>query len=707
MCLSLTDAVGELPVHGSVTMSDKERRFFDALHWACSNMLPDYKLGANVRGLCREWSTNLKREWRFEIGPEQLRKWLYRYRDHGDKGLRNGRLAGKPLEKRKLHPRVIDEFWGIYLAMKDKASKEAAWLKLITRLVEGEVIGEVLTWQRLHNSLYPERERPAVCPWSNHNPPPGWSLSNFTTQQVPSAIAKELALRGMGAAKALLAKTAGIRIDWSTLRIGECLMIDDHDVDFRCLVDGQFVRLRLIVLRDVRTRRHLAYVVRPRIKDEDGTERSITRRDVMHLMAGFLWNYGLPRDYTCYLHCERAAATISVEDEARLFRVTKGLLKIDRTAIFQGVVKMSSYRERGGTPTGKPQIESGFRLLDLELAHLRGATGSNYTKKHGEHEARLSAAKKLVERARDLPVEQRNKLAEMVKSGDVKFPFLSIWEAHQEIADAMQRMDARDWHEMEGFLKVEEFRTSQDSTLYLPLNPELAFTRSNDEQEMIREYLVDYPESLQNRMKSWGRSRRESSVECWKRLGLGAAFVRISHASLFELLLDVHVKPWSGTGEVMLEIQGEKIFFRGQIDAKPNQMLRFNFNADEPRAVWALDEAGHCLGTLKPVERVHYHDTEGKRALADFKATVLQGGFHEVRRYELSNPADIENFTDDAALAQLMTNLEGDQGRIVPVATLHSETSAALLAEVERSMTLPKPEDARRELAAKKRRART
>jgi hypothetical protein len=685
-------------------MTDSARRFFDPLHWACVNMRASIEAGNGVREVCRIFSQRLLEERDLVLSPERLRKWYYKFEAEGPKGLINGRLMGKPPEKRTVSPAIIDEFWAAFLGMKDKASKEGAWRILMARLVSGQPMECGMTWMRLYMQLHPAADVPPACPWSHHNPPPGWSLGNFTTQQVPSAVAQVLALRGMGAAKALLAKTAGVRIDWASLRVGECLMIDDHDVDFRCWVQGQMVRLRLIVLREVRTRRHLAYCVRPRTKDDDGTERSISRRDVQHLLAGFLWNFGLPRDYPCYLHCENAAAAVTREFEEMLHRVTGGRLLIDRTALYSGVVKMSGYKQSGGTPTGKAIIESGFRLFDRELCHIRGATGSNYTVKPEEHQGRLNASKKMLDRVRELPVTRQNELAEAVKSGEVKFPFASLWEAHEEIALAMQRMDARDWHEMEGFLQVHEFRTSPDSAIYYPLNRELAELRSNEDQAIIKEFLCDTPEVWQKRMIGWGRNRAESSAECWLRLASKVPFVSISRASLFELLLDGQSAKWPGTGEIRLEIAGEKIAFRGRIEAEANQVLRFRYNADAPRAVWVQDHAGRVLGTLARSERLSYHDAEGIKDAAAFKASALGRALHEVRGLELSNRDEIREIQDDANLAALMSAFEGEHARPVPVAAMQCDTSSALLAAVEATPeSLPDEADSWRELARARR----
>ncbi|GAA5137497.1 hypothetical protein GCM10023213_14320 [Prosthecobacter algae] len=677
-------------------MTDSARRFFDGLRWVMVNLDTLIKAGQKKRPLCVIWAAELRAEYGIELSAERIRKYHDKWLEVGEKALINKSLCGKAPEKKSLPPAIVDQFWALYLDMKDKASEAAAWRALMAKLVKGEKLNGGITWQSLFFSLHPAADLPAACPWNHHNPPPGWSQSNFAAQPKPSDVVKALALRGMGAAKAVLARQAGVRMEWSSLRIGECYMIDDHDVDFRCIVEGQLVRLRLIVLIEVRSRRVMAYVVRPRLKDEDGTERSISRRDVQHLVAGWLHKYGLPRDYPAYFHCENAAAAITTDFEMILHRVTDGRLIIDRTALYSGVCQMASFRQSGGTPTGKAPIESKFRLFDIELAHVRGATGRNYIHKPEEHQGRLNAASALIKRARALSPMDQSDLAQLTQQGDVKMPFPSLWEAHQEIHLAIQRMDARTWHKMEGFLEVAEFRTDPQGTTFYPLHEALFEQQSKDTQELIKEFLT-YPDSLQNRMLSWGRVRAESSAECWLRLLKGVSFVKVSDAGLAELLLDSITAEWPGTGAIRLDIAGDKIEFKGRLeDVLPKTKLRFRFNQDAPSAVWVQDLAGRPLGTLNREDRAHYHDADALKDRAAFKAAELARGIQEVRRYELSSPDAIAALQDNLNTAALMTAFEGPHAAPVPVATIHSETSEALVKEME-GRTLP---PAKKETAA-------
>ncbi len=685
--LSLTTSAAETASEGidQSRLTERGRRDFEAKKWACLNIQAALHKGFKKRPTCQAVARELMLEHNLKLSPERLRKLYDAWTSSGDERLVSGLLQGRSA---KLVPaKIIQQFWGIYLDMKDKASKDAAWRNLIDRLTRGERMAGGLTWQALWLQLHPTAELPPACPWNHHNPPPGWTKSSFTSQPEPDAVTTALALRGVAGAKAVLSKIAGVRIDWATLRIGECYMIDDVDGDFRCIVDGQIVRLRLIVLIEVRSRRVLAYVVRPRTTEDDGTMRSITRRDVQHLLAGWLWKFGLPRDYESTLHMENASATTGPAFNDMLSRVTGGRLGTHKTAVYDHVVKIGGYREHGGTPTGKPQIESKFRLFHTYLSHVRGWTGRNYLTKPGEHEDRMRETRLLMNRAEALPDHAKDELELKLKSGELKLPFMSLWEAHEEIGQAFAQMDRRMWHEMEGFLQVREFRTAEDSGIYYPLNAELLPLQNSKARDTIREFL-ESPPNWQAKFLAWGRERAESSAECWTRLAAQEPWVKISENAMFELLLDHKQTEWNGTGSVRIDIGGRTIEFRPQAGTLPlniptKSKVLVRYNEDAPELAVIQDHAGRVLGSLIRSDRTHYHDLEGKREQAGFKAVTLQHAIQNVQVYQSTNPESIREIDERSKLAAFMDAFEGDHAAVKPGATIQSGESDALVTAMQ------------------------
>jgi hypothetical protein len=678
-------------------LTERGRKDFAAKKWAVLNIQSGLSHGQKLRPLCLQYASALRTEFALDLGDEQLRKLFYKWDKEGDEKLISGLLKGKK-QARLIPAKVIQMYWSIYLDMKDKASKDGAWRHLMDRLCKGETLSGGITWQRLWLELHPTAELPLACPWNHHNAPPGWTKSTFTSLPEPDELVQALMLRGMAGAKALLAQTAGIRIDWSTLRLGECYMIDDHDPDLYCIVNHQIVRLRLIVLIEVRSRRVLAYVVRPRTTDDDGTMRSITRRDVQHLLAGWLWKFGLPRDFKSTLHMENAAATVNDFYSDILGRVTGGRLSTHKTALYDHVVRQ--YREHGGTPTGKPQIESKFRLFETCLSHSRGWTGRNYLSKPQELEDRKLETRKLLKRMEALPAQVQEELTSKVQHDEMRLPFLSLWEAHEQIGHAFAAMDTRMWHEMEGFLRVREFRTAPDSVLYYPLNPELLPLQNRDARETIQTFLST-PIDWQNKFLAWGRERAESSAECWQRLAAQQPWVKIGENSMYELLMDHKASEWNGTGSVRIEVAGRAVEFRPLKDALPLQIqakskVIVRYNEDAPELAIIQDAAGRVLGSLLRSDRTHYHDLEGKRGQAEFKAVTLAHALQEVKVYDSLNPESIRELKDRETVAAFMSPFEGEHGAVTPEATITDAQSDALVQAVAAAQQQqPKPVSAR------------
>lgn len=664
-------------------LTDSARRRFDALKRVLTKLDSAVRAGGKVRPLCRSLSSEVN------LSPERLRKRYEAWRiTKSDQHLVDLRLCGgsatpQALPQSALPQAVVDLFHAQRQRMADKDPNRASWRWIITQLITGESLpGGVGTWQTLWMQLHPHAEVPSSCPWNFHNPPPGWSLSTFTRLPAPSAIADALATEGVGAAKALLAKHAAVRIDWTSLRPMELIWFDDHDVDFGVIVAGQVVRLRLILARDARTRRVLAYGVRPRLKEEDGTRRSITRRDMQHLIAGLLYTFGLPRDYPVKLCVENAAAAIATEFEPILSRVTQGRVTVDRTGLYRQVVRYGGHKEQGGSPTGKAAHESGFRLFDIELAHIRGQFGSNYTVKPGEVEGRLQDANNLLKSIDSEALINAN--------GDgPRLPFCDLMEANQEIHLALKRMDARMWHEMEGFLSIPEFRFSTGDPVFRPLHPAHFEFLSSDLQADIRAF-AEAPESMQNRWLAYGRTRRESSAEAWRRLASKIPFVGLNENALFELFLDLS-KPveYHGMNTLRLEIAGVSHEFRGfdhRLEA--GQKITARFNADKPEMIWLQDHAGRCLGMMNRVDRLNYKDAQGRRDAMEFQAVQLAHATQEVRTLQMAHPDALRELRDSQGLQLL--NSVGD-GIPKPTEILPSPSSDELTHAAQKSPRKSKP----------------
>lgn len=682
-----------IPFHN---LTDAARRRFDLLKGSMMTIEKALRSRRKLRPVCADLSCELK-EGGIDLSAERLRKRYYEWQQKGDRVLIDLRLCGGSLSTRtkgrtRIPARVLQLWHADCQRRADKAPEAAAWRWLMDELHAGKTIEGLGTWETLWLQLHPHDETPLHCPWNHHRPPPGWTLSNFRRQVGPSKISQALATDGVGAGKALLAKHAGVRIDWTSLRLMEVVYFDDHDLDFGCIVDGQIVRLRLLLARDARTRRVLAYGVRPRLVGEDGVRQSVTRRDMQHLIAGLLYTFGLPRDYPVRLVVENAAAAVATEFEPVLLRATGGRVTVERTGLYEQMVRLGGYLEKGGSPTGKAMHESGFKLLDIQLAKVRGQMGSNYTVKPDEYDPRIRATQKLL----------NSPNAESLLAADasgIRLPFCNLWEAHAELNEALRVIDYRTSHKLEGFLDVTEFRFSDGDAVYRPVNVELFPFQSSDIKADIKAF-SELPEGLQNRFLAYGRSRKESPAECWQRLACKTPFLKLSDLSLFEMMMDTS-KPreYAGVNTFKIELRGQVIEYRGHDhELQPGEKYTARYNADHPLQIWLQDQAGRCVGTMERSERLHYHDTEGRKAAMEFQAVQMSYAIRETRTLQMAHPAALAELRDrEASLHLLNPSTEAIQA---PVGEVETSSDLGLAVATKHRAKKPKTETSASRYAA-------
>jgi hypothetical protein len=381
---------------------------------------------------------------------------------------------------------------------------------------------------------------------------------------------------------------------------------------------------------------------------------------------------------------ENAAAAVATEFEPILSRATGGRVTVSRTGLYEQMVRVGGYLEKGGSPTGKAMHESGFKLLDIQLAKVRGQMGSNYTVKPDEYDPRIRATQKLLD-------DPFSRALLNPETGAVKLPFVDLWEAHQELNQALRVIDYRTSHKLEGFLDVTEFRFSSGDVVFRPLNAELFVFQSAEIRADIEAFST-LPLELQNRFLSYGRTRKESPAECWQRLARLTPFLKLSDLSLGEMMMDSS-KPreYAGAHTFKIELSGKVIEYRGtDHELQPGEKYVARFNADNPLQIWLQDLAGRTVGSMTRSERLHYHDTAGRKAAMEFQAVQLAHAVQEVRTLQMSHPDAIEELRHrEAGLHLLSPSAEG-----IPEAVGEVETTSdlGLAMSTRHKPKTPKPE---------------
>ncbi len=492
-----------------------------------------------------------------------------------------------------------------------------AWRVILDMLYKGAVIGEFGDWRALWQLLHPLKATPNHCPWSSLHRPDGWSFSNFMLHK-PRAAETAVAQRGLAVARKHLPQ---VRKDYSQLRPGEVVVIDDKRFDFKvwCVVDGkpQLVELWALVAMDAATRKVLRITLHPRYTRPDGSAQGIERRHVQHLLAGMWATVGVPRHWECEVVAENASAAVSAEFEGLVSNLFGGRVKIRRTGLWIGKSLVKGFAEHGGNPNGKAILESFFgHRLDVALGGIRGAMGANYLLKPGDFDARQQNALAVMKK-----LEGRATYEEFARV----MPFDSIEKAVPQVREAIHFLENNREHKLQGFDDFHLWRPSLAAD-WEPVvgSAGLATLRGQFGDEFVNDL-------LRRDGLSW--TGKESVSDRWARLYRGDDFERLGVEALHEVWLDVARTKYTGNGELCADLgRGRKIFFTGSdhlARAGDEVLLRFDADAPELGAILQTPDELRVLGKMRHQGRVLYGDEDA--LLERFKdqskeqAKLLQG----------------------------------------------------------------------------------
>jgi hypothetical protein len=588
-------------------LTKKTRRKFNAL---CDVMRSIARAPKVTPACIAAAQALLKRD--IQLSPERIRKLWYAYALRGEAALVDHNLCGgrcglpdcSTRNLSLLKQETIDH-WIRLAEQSDKPSLRNSWKELIALLSKGEQIDGVGTWRSLWSQLNPHKPLPAKCPWSVHRPPSGWSLPSFMAKK-PSNVEFLAAKKGLAAAETELALSLPIRTDLTELRFMEVVVFDDHRLDFKAWVGKEIVELWAVFAMDLSTRTILAWGVRPRLANDDGSKQSLTRRDMQHLIAGMLSKHGYPKDYTCTLLCENAAAAITSQVENDIRRVTRGQVIVDRSGVGSG--RSIGFEEKYGKPRGKRWLESWFNIFEIELGRTPGQMGNRWENQRGDFKARENLGIKLarMEIMEQLPAEAR--------------PFPSLEEARAYIHDAILKTEAREQHALEYFGIVRLWRVNDSDSW-----------KSCDDA-----FFLSLPLEQQNRLmedRATGLIRPERPDERRARLHDPQAFTSLTAGGTAFLLLDVvAIDKYAGTNAITFKFAGRTFDFSGtEHRALPGQKLVARFDADHPDHCTLEDEQGRILGFMRQRRAANMFEKERIGEQLGERQKAIGKAVHNVR----------------------------------------------------------------------------
>ena len=492
----------------------------------------------------------------------------------------------------------------------DKRGMAESWKRIIRDLCEGKPVEDAGTWRDVFHAENPFRDLPDRCPYSLTRPPSGWSLSSFTRHKV-SKVIKAIAQKGSFEAWKHLPE---VRIDLTTLKPFEWLVVDDHRLDFKVYVDVpgrgvQLVELWGLFVMDVSTRMIVSFALKPRVMREDGTFMAFEHRDMQHLIAHVLCTYGIPTDYDQTWIVENAAAAVSTECENLVNFLSSGRVKIKRTGIQVGDMTLSGFPERWGNYRGKRWLEVWFAALDIVCGGVKGQMGSDYWSKPGSFDARQAFGNRLAKLLDKCTPEMRAKL---------ELPFEWAGEAHWLVSDAIELLNHRTDHRLEGFEEIRFFAFDPSSAM-IPLHPQLAILHGCEKQ-LAR--FTKFDSEMQTELINYGGTPR--CITPAEKMAIQMPRMqRLSVEAVVDLQFD-EVFTWKGEpliyrgGDVIdLEVRRGrekiKVRFHGQlpgIELGTRVIARLNTDRIEC-GVWLLTEQRQLIGWMQYDEMPTHDDIDG------------------------------------------------------------------------------------------------
>lgn len=277
--------------------------------------------------------------------------------------------------------------------------------------------------------------------------PAGWSLENLR-RHLPKrkAIRAQLAHGYLAAHSHLPDQVLG---DRSQLRPFERIFLDDVRPDLRCLWlnqgAGEIVYPLMVLGLDAASGVDVANVAKPRALKEDGTREGITRDMTLQVVVNTLQRWGLP-PWPITFVVENAAACLTSEDRALIADMFGDRIQFEETAIFRERMTTHGFTQGGGCPWDKAAIESFFRVLQTQLAAMRGSTGPRYDQMHGE----IAAIEKYC-----LAIVNAAEGVESVLS-QLRTPLPRFDSAHEAIERALRLLRFRTNHGLQGFERIVE-----------------------------------------------------------------------------------------------------------------------------------------------------------------------------------------------------------------------------------------------------------
>ena len=491
----------------------------------------------------------------------------------------------------------IAHWQGLVLANRRKM--RPAWRRLIKDFSAGASIPGVGTWRELYmreRGYLPAQGEP--CPWSERNPPPGWSLRNLL-KFAPDSFSLAAARRGMAEAKSRFGLTVRkTRVGLACCRVVE---VDDMWYEHAVMYPGNREPQRVVEFAalDVLTGHVICHLAKPIREREDGT-----RETLLSAWAKYVYHYvlcvsGIPPE-GCVIKGERGTAKSDAEFAAALatanaWREASGLgpISFDAGALLNAPLAKGLFNGAAkGNPRNKPHVEQMHATLKNALGHVLGEIGGGRGVQPEETAAMAAEAKRLalVAAAAGLPVEA------------VKTPFLSWADFSAAIQEAHADIDLRQDHSLEGWeecgFTAGEFRLKSEASFRaMPRMADLPPDQAGAIAALVKAGLAEWRERRLSPREAWEKSRAalKPLPEYLSPLVLGASLAAV--AKVGANMKFRYKDPNIGVALEVAAVAGGNLLERGR-------EYRLWVNPLDGSRAYVCDLQGRFLGVAKVLQAV-------------------------------------------------------------------------------------------------------